>query len=271
MHEDTIDTGDIQLHYAQWTDGAASATPLVLLHGVTQSLRYWTPVVDAIGAERRVFALDSRGHGRSGRVENGYRFIDYPRDQQAFLREVVREPAILIGHSLGGMNAVYIAAETPELVRAIVLEDPPLYFSERGMGVFEPIFRGLKALAESDLTVDEIAARLPELTRAPPAFARYHAECLMQLDPQTLGQALDGSALAPWNTDELLARITCPVLLLFGETKRGGALDVPEVQRAERKLAHCRTVFVKGVGHMLHVDRPEIFAGAVRKFLTEIE
>lgn len=268
--EATFDTGETRLHYAQWTGGDADLAPLVLLHGVTQSWRYWVPVVEEIGAGRRVFALDSRGHGQSGRVKNGYRFIDYPRDQQAFLREVVREPAVLIGHSLGGLNAVYIAAETPELVRAIVLEDPPLYFTERGMGVFETVFRGLKTLAESNLTVEDLPVRVAEITRAPPAFARYHAECLAALDPRTLEQLLDGSAMASWNTDELLARIACPALLLYGETKRGGALDGAEVKRAEARLAHGRTEFVQGVGHMLHVDRPAVFVRAVQEFLKEL-
>jgi pimeloyl-ACP methyl ester carboxylesterase len=119
------------VHYRQWTNGVANAAPLILLHGITYSERYWAPIVEAIGAKRQVFMLDLRGHGLSGRVKCGYRFTDYPRDQIAFMREVVRAPAILIGHSLGAMIAVYIAAEMPERVRAIVLEDPPLYVAER--------------------------------------------------------------------------------------------------------------------------------------------
>jgi len=269
--EHTFDSGEIRLNYARWMDGRADAAPLVLLHGVTQSWRYWAPLIEAMGAGRRVFALDSRGHGSSGHISNGgYRFADYARDQQAFLREVVREPATLIGHSLGGMNAIYIAADTPELVRAIVLEDPPLYFAERGMGVFETVFRGLKALAGSGLPVDELAVRVAEVTRAPPANARYHAECIAALDPRVLEQLLDGSAMTHWNTDVLLARIVCPALLLYGETGRGGALTIDEVKRAEEKLAHCRSLFMEGTGHMLHVDRSVVFAAAVRSFLREV-
>jgi pimeloyl-ACP methyl ester carboxylesterase len=140
---------------------------------------------------------------RSGWLEDGYRFIDYPHDQQMFLREIVRAPAVLIGHSLGGMNALYIAAETPELVRAIVLEDPPLYF-EQGLSVFEPTFRAIKALAESNLPIENLALKVTEVTRAPLEFARTHAEYIVQLDPQTLGQLLDGSAFELWRTDALL-------------------------------------------------------------------
>jgi len=271
--EHTFDSGEIRLNYAQWMDGRADAAPLVLLHGVTKSWRYWAPLIEAIGAGRRVFALDSRGHGRSGHVSNGnggYRFADYARDQQAFLREVVREPVILIGHSLGGMNAIYIAAEMPELVRAVVLEDPPLYFAERGMGVFETVFRGLRTLAGSGLPLDELAVQVAEVTRAPPAHARYHAECIAALDSRVLEQLLDRSAMTHWNTDALLARIICPALLMYGETSLGGALGFDEVQRAEQMLSDCRSLFMEDTGHMLHVDRPAAFARAVQAFLREV-
>lgn len=271
LTEGAFDTGELRLHFVQWTDSTVKAAPLILLHGIPQSSRYWTRLVETIGAERRVFALDSRGHGRSDWKENGYRLVDYPRDQMVFLREVMREPAVLVGHSLGGINAIYIAAEMPALVRAIVLEDPPLYFAERGLGVFEAIFQGLKILAETDLNVEQIALRIEKLTQAPLAFAREHAECVVQLDPRTLGQLLDGSAFESWNTDELLARIACPVLLTYGEAARGGALENADVSRAERKLNQCEAVFMPRAGHMIHTYRPHDFAGAVRRFLRRVD
>jgi pimeloyl-ACP methyl ester carboxylesterase len=267
--ESTFDTGEISLHYAQWINDAPNGVPLVLLHGVTQSWRHWIPLIEKLGNGHPVFALDSRGHGRSGWLEDGYRFIDYPHDQQMFLREIVRAPAVLIGHSLGGMNALYIAAETPELVRAIVLEDPPLYF-EQGLSVFEPIFRAIKALAESNLPVENLALKVAEVTRAPLEFARAHAEYIVQLDPQTLGQLLDGSAFELWRTDALLARIACPTLLLYGEAARGGALTVAQVEHAKQRLDQCRTVFIKDTGHMLHTYKPDAFLQAVQPFLEKV-
>lgn len=269
LTEGRLDTGEVKLHYVQWADGRIKGPPIVLLHGVAQSWRYWAPLFEALGAGGRIFAIDARGHGQSGWVKNGYRFIDYPRDQQAFLREVVREPAVLVGHSLGGMNALFIAAETPELVSAIVLEDPPLYQAERGLGVFEKIFRWLKGLAESGLNAEQIVEEIVrQMPQVPLAFAQAHAQCIVELDPQTLGQILDGSAAESWETDTLLARVTCPVQLLVGEARLGGALEVAEAERAKQKLAKCRIVFMDGVGHMIHRDRPEAFLRAVQQFLS---
>jgi pimeloyl-ACP methyl ester carboxylesterase len=271
LQEGTFDTGEINLHYVQWTGDAASGAPLILLHGTTQSWRDWALVAEAIAAGRPVFAIDARGHGRSGRVPNGYRLVDFPRDQQAFLREAEREPAVLVGHSLGALNAIYIAAETPELVRTIVLEDPPLYVNERGLGDFAALFRELKALDESNLGLDALAAKVAEDSRVSPAAARPRAEWLAQADPQTLGQVLDGLAYEGWDTDTLLVRITCPVLLLVGEAKLGSALKPVEAVRAERKLANGRIAFIEHGGHRLHGERPEAFLSAVREFLQSLE
>ncbi|MCZ6570826.1 MAG: alpha/beta hydrolase [Deltaproteobacteria bacterium] len=269
--EAKFDTGEVKLHYAERIDDAPSGAPLVLLHGTSTSWLRWVLVLDAIGSGRRLFALDARGHGRSGRVPNGYRYIDYPRDQQAFLRAVVREPAVRVGSSLGGLNAIYIAAETPELVRALVLVDPPLYKNETGPAAFGSMFRAFKELAESDLTAGEISERLAgQVPELPLEFAPALAQFLVWLDPQTPGQVLDGSAFGSWRSDELPERITCPLQLLVGEAALGGALETTEVERAEKKLANCQTVFMNDAGHNPHVEQPEAFSRTVRQFLEAL-
>ncbi len=272
LTEGTCDTGEVVLHYVRWADATARHTPLVLLHGITYSWQYWTPLFEKIGSGRLIYAVDARGHGKSGRVRDGYRLIDYPRDQQVFLRQVVKEPAVVIGHSLGAMNALTLAAENPKGVRALVLEDPPLYFGERGFGLFEPLFSRLKMLSESDLDVEGIAEEIANVMPGIPlTLARAHAQCLIQLDPQTLGQALDGAVFASWHTDPLLTSITCPVLLLVGDVALGGALTPAEANRAEKALAACRTILMRHVGHMIHTEQPRAFAENVRTFLHSLK
>lgn len=272
LTEGTCDTGEVVLHYVRWADETLRYAPLVLLHGIALSWQYWAPLFEEIGSGRLIYAVDARGHGKSGRVHNRYRLIDYPRDQQVFLRQVVQQPAVVIGHSLGAMNALSLAAENPNGVRALVLEDPPLYFGERGLGLFEPLFSRLKVLSESDLDVEGIAREVAKVMPGIPlTLARAHAQCLMQLDPQTLGQALDGSVFESWQTDQLLTSITCPVLLLVGEVSLGGALTPAEAKRAEKALATCRTIFMERVGHMVHTEQPHSFAEAVRTFLHSLK
>ena len=68
--------------------------------------------------------IDHRGHGGSGRAPGQYRVVDHVEDALTVLNWLGR-PAVLFGHSLGALVAAAAAAARPELVRAVVLEDPP--------------------------------------------------------------------------------------------------------------------------------------------------
>ena len=118
--EQTFDTGEVRLNYAE---GPANGPPLVLLHGLGRRWQIFMPLIPALSLRWRLFVPDLRGHGKSGRVPRGYRGPDYSEDITRFLRERVPEPAVLFGHSLGGLLAMWVASHNPELVRALILGD----------------------------------------------------------------------------------------------------------------------------------------------------
>ena len=70
--------------------------------------------------------LDFRGHGRSGRTPGEYVFRGYVADATAICEQVLGQPAVVIGHSLGGGTAAGLAQTRPDLVRGVVLEDPAI-------------------------------------------------------------------------------------------------------------------------------------------------
>src|SRR5688572_4782194 len=108
-----FDAGPVRLHVAA---GPRHGPPLLMLHGV---LRAWTD----FAPRWQLFALDHRGHGESARAER-YLVVDYAADAVALVRD--RLPGVVLyGHSLGALAAVAVAAELPDLVRAVILEDPP--------------------------------------------------------------------------------------------------------------------------------------------------
>lgn len=249
----TFEAGEATLSYAEWP---GESPPIVLLHALSGSWPYWRPAL-AIRGERRTLAYDARGHGDSSRVPGGYRFIDYGPECAAFLRGVAGEPAILVGHSLGAMTAIWTAAHHPDLVRAAVLAEPPLYVPERGPG---DLLRG----AESDV---EAAGRpVEELVAGGMIDGR--AEQLAKFDGEALAAMLDGSALKGYETDALLVRIRCPVLLMHGEVERGSAILEGELERAASNIAHVEVVAIEGAGHNLHVEQRDAFVEAVRRFLA---
>src|SRR5436305_1794984 len=121
LSEKTFDTGELTISYAE---GLASGPPMVLLHGLTLDKESYQVLVPHLTSDWHLYACDLRGHGRFGRVVGRYLMADYISDTIAFLRGLVAEPAIIIGHSAGGLIALGVAAEAPELVRALVLLDP---------------------------------------------------------------------------------------------------------------------------------------------------
>src|SRR6266567_3422376 len=106
-----------ELNYAE---GASSGPPLVLLHGGSARWQSVLPLLPELSQHWHIYAPDLRGHGKSGSVPGGYRLLDYTADIEAFLKQVVKEPAVLFGHSLGGHIAIMVAAWYPHRIRALI-------------------------------------------------------------------------------------------------------------------------------------------------------
>ena len=110
--------------------GPEDGAPVVFLHGVSGSMRTYAWLPAEITEGRRIVRVDLRGHGRSGHAPGAYDVDSYGEDVVEVLRETVGRPAVLVGHSLGGVVAWWVAQRHPELVAAAFLEDPPLYMGE---------------------------------------------------------------------------------------------------------------------------------------------
>ena len=114
-----------------------TATPSYLLHGLSANSTSWAPVIARTAREWRSYALDLRGHGRSARTPGRYRLDDYIDDADRLL-QVIGEPAVVVGHSLGAVVAASLAQDRHPLVAAVFLEDPPLYVVDRACSPAAP-------------------------------------------------------------------------------------------------------------------------------------
>src|SRR5919202_6772164 len=110
-------------------EGPDDAMPVVLLHGVSGCAKTYGWLPPEITEGRRIVRVDLRGHGDSEHASGTYDIGHYGRDVVAVLRWLGR-PAVLVGHSLGGVTAWWVAQNAPELVVAAFLEDPPLFMGE---------------------------------------------------------------------------------------------------------------------------------------------
>lgn len=255
------------LNYAE---GPKNGPPFVHLHGGAGRWQYSLELLETLAPEWHVFAPDLRGHGKSGRVPYAYRLPDYVADIAAFLERVVREPAIVYGHSLGGEVGVMLAARDPRFVRALIVGDSPL--SPGNHITSDPTHRAQNVLWQqlSGRSIAEIAQALrnmPVAERAgtEPRLARtifgednpwfeHQATSLHQLDPGVLAAVNAGPAsmLVGYNPHELLPLIECPVLLLQADPAVGNAMPDDEVELAMRLLRKPTHVRLDGIGHPLH-------------------
>lgn len=103
-------------------DFEGGGAPVLALHGHCGRAAGWAPLAAALAPAWRVVAIDQRGHGRSDRTED-YGREGYVADAAHAIEALGLAPAVVIGHSLGGVNAYQLAARRPELVRAFVVVD----------------------------------------------------------------------------------------------------------------------------------------------------
>lgn len=118
-----VDVGGLVLSRRVWGPPAPLRAPLALLPGTGLTARDWDDVAQPLARTRTVHAVDLRGHGASGRP-GAYSIALMAADVGALLDDLGGgRPVDLVGHSLGGLVACRVAADRPDLVRRLVLED----------------------------------------------------------------------------------------------------------------------------------------------------
>jgi len=185
--EGQFDTGTVTINYAE---GPQSGPPLVLLHGGGDRWQYFTPLLPTLATRWHVYAVDLRGHGASGRVPGQYRPEHYTADVTAFIENNFDVPAALLGHSLGGWVALMAAAQLKEKVRALILGDPPLnldcFLEEESTPERIGMWRSLREITSSGMSVWELAATLAEAQEIETAPCLNTAAMLSQVDPDVI-------------------------------------------------------------------------------------
>lgn len=277
-----VHRGTPALHYVE---GPADGPTLLLLHGVTRCWRDWAPLLPELASEWQVAALDHCGHGESGRAPGAYRVIDYARRLEAFVREnEFRAPLVVFGHSLGAMIALHLAAECAEKIAGAVLEDPPFHTMGENIGATAYLaqFAGMQEVARRGGAVEAMTDALADIRLPGPngevrlgdtrdrASLRFSAECLAHVDPEVFTPLVAWTWLEGFDHRALWPRVKCPLLLLQGDTRSGGALTDEDAELAGRVVPRFRCVRFDGVGHQIHRTEPQQVAATVRKWAHEV-
>lgn len=257
--EKIFDTGKVKINYLD--SGSPSAEPMVMLHGGAWRWQEYLTLIPSLSQRWHVHAMDLRGNGRSGWVAGHYRLADFTEDTVTFLRQL-NAPAVLVGHSLGGAIALMAAAQCPEKVKALIIEDAPLditiyrNFVDSSRDMFG-LWLDLKKSASSEQELSlALADRYKDYPGVTSQWILFFAGCLWALDPTYFDALLydfDGFS-REYGAEEIMAKIKCPVLFIRGETKLGAVMSDGEISWLKLNFSNVNYVQIDGVGHLLHLE-----------------
>lgn len=278
LKEQAFQADDVTINYVE---GPPSGPPLVLLHGGGDRWQHFWPLIPSLVMRWHVYALDLRGHGRSGRAPGQYLPEYYVADIASFLECQVAGPAVLFGHSLGGWIALMTTAQRENQARALVLGDPPLdierFLAFEGSKARIEAWKRLRDVVGGEPGVRELASRLGDLPISVPGkdepvrYAdlpgtdsirlREWAKTLSQVDPDVAQYHAEGRLqeyVAEVDLDAALRQVTCPVLLLQADPSRGGMVADDAAEHALSLLRDGVRVQLEGKSHDLGLGAWEV-------------
>jgi 3-oxoadipate enol-lactonase len=242
----------------------AGAPALVFLHYWGGSARTWDHVIDRLTPDFRTIAMDQRGWGRSAAPADGYGLADLAADALGVIAALDPERYILVGHSMGGKVAQWIAAQQPEGLAGLALVAPA---PPTALALPLAVRQGMvQAYATRESIMATVAHAL-----APDGLRPQDME---QVVADSLAGAMAARQAWPLATSQeditgAMARITVPVLVISGAHDR---VDPPAVLREEllTRLPQAQMHVLPQVGHLAPLEAPEDLADLLRAFALSI-
>jgi len=273
-----VEVNGTRLFYQQ----AGNGPDVVLVHAVTSNQAVWlfSGLTDALAADYRVTTYDLRGHGGSGRPPTGYTSAVMADDLLALHAALGLGPAVLVGHSFGGVTAMHAAVVAPAAVAGVVLSDsffPGLRHVEPNFGrmaiwtdlrdTFAKVGVALGDVVDFTRLFRETAAldadKLKALEDIYGAFGRGWLRQLPKLAETTCG----GDVLAEAGlTAAALAGIAQPVVALYDEFSP----FLSTCRWLEQHLSRCTVEIIPAAKHLAVLDNTAGFTDAVRRHLRRL-
>jgi len=261
-----ITANSLKLHYLDW--GNPDAPSILLLHGLCGNAHYWDFFARSMKNDYHILALDQRGHGDSSWTKS-YSPRDYVLDLEAFVTALELDNIVLIGHSMGGINAIIYAARHPEQISQLAIIDIGPEIAAAGI---ERMGKERASEPEAFNSEEEAVEYMKKLgPRHSEVFIRLQARYAFKRDDKgkltfKYDRALHSTELqSPQWLWEYLKQVICPTLLLHG--MESDILSRETAQRITHTLVFGSAVDIERAGHSIPGDNPDAFEVAVRRFL----
>lgn len=265
----------LRFHYLEW--GRDDAPAIVMLHGGHQSAHSWDLVSLHLARHYRVLALDQRGHGDSEWARDvSYCNHEMSLDAEAFIAAMGLQRPVLIGHSMGGRNAMLLMRRNQALLRAAVIVDVGPELSEKGRAA-------IAGFVQVNQEFDDLEHFVRNVRQYDPYRSREHIErtvkynMLQRADgkfvskcdsnPRRLGIIRGNGPLENITLDDA-ARFNIPVLVVRGANSNILAPDAAE--RFAAALPEGSLTTVPDCGHNVHGQNTMGFIKALGAFLETL-
>jgi len=301
--EKDVDVGPVTFNYAEGPDNGPA---LLLLHAQHMDWYSYSRVLPELSKSFHVFAVSYPGHGKTKAPADHMDATHIGNDLAAFVEAIVKGPVFVTGNSSGALLTVWLAANRPDLVKAILLEDPPLFTAEYPRSKSTVAYRTFATAHEflqgsnGDFLIywlesnkdflsthagpgslDMVVSSIRKYRAANPGqpvelnflpdVLRIFVRDIDMYDPRFGDAFYDGR----WNGDfdhaAALQRIRCPTLLLHAnfETLPDGTLNgALNQQDADRAVSLLADCrYVRiDAQHVVHIDRPDEFLELTMSF-----
>jgi pimeloyl-ACP methyl ester carboxylesterase len=248
--------------------------PVVLVHGSWIDHHNWDAVIPSLSQGFRVLAYDRRGHSQSERPVSFSPLSKDVADLAALIEALQLAPAHVVGHSMGGSIALRLAGERPDLIRSLVVHEPPLIdllpeaaAGQPGPGEFKAQIAAVVDLLEAGQTEAGVRQFVETIIFGPGAWEQIPAEIRQTVlfnAPTFLEETRDPSLLS---LDlPALRRYTGPVLLTLADD--GPPFFRPIIERLAQALPQAERKVFAGTGHEPEYTHPDAYVATVSTFFA---
>jgi 3-oxoadipate enol-lactonase len=244
--------------------------PLLILGGLGDTTRNWQAIASHLGKDRQVILMDNRGSGQSDRPKGPYNIKDMAKDSLALLDHLNIEECDILGFSMGGKIALYIAHNIPRRIEKLIL----MATSPSWKTQFPPAPE-IHGIMDSFDNTDEHFAKQFEMLYAEPYKKRFPAENYIRFKqteelPQSQENFADQlSASQSFDVSRQLRQIKHPTLIIQGDSD---VIARPEnAELLASKLPNAKLISYPNVGHIPQLEASGDFLKDVNEFLLHDE
>lgn len=247
---------------------------IIATHGVGDSAASLSDIATHFGANFQVYLVDLLGHGHAPRLNQEQLQDPFAAVAEHFeydLAQIINAapggvPVIVMGHSFGGAVAAHVARRNPQLINALVLEDPALLTEAQAQRYRDAAPQLVAQMrAQGDAPTEAISNLMPSYPAWSPAEYAGWAQAKALVDPNLLATGVVGITISDNDEEDILPSLSMPTLLLSGDG-HDVLFDAPRMDQALTSLV-VDGMIISGASHTVRRDKSVEFFAAVDSFL----